>query len=63
IYEAVGLDESLDTKDDVKDDVQNTNSTDSKPKEYGICGKGTKLIDGVCTVIDIPKVKPWWQFW
>ena len=63
IYEAVGLDESLDTKDDVKDDVQNTNSTDSNPKEYGICGKGTKLIDGVCTVIDIPKVKPWWQFW
>ena len=37
--------------------------------EFGICGSGTKLIDGVCTIIDqdylhsIPTPKPWWQFW
>ena len=27
--------------------------------EFGICGDGTKLIEGVCTIIQ----KPWWQFW
>ena len=36
-------------------------------KEYGICGTGTKLIDGVCTIIEKPavksSVKPWWKFW
>ncbi|MBT3924665.1 MAG: hypothetical protein HOF28_02290 [Nitrosopumilus sp.] len=37
--------------------------------EFGICGSGTKLIDGVCTIIDqdylhsIPTPKPWWKFW
>jgi len=37
---------------------------DQKPKkEYGYCGTGTKLIDGVCEIIEIPKQKPWWQFW
>ena len=34
-----------------------------KEKKFGICGPGTKLIDGVCTIVDKPSVKPWWQFW
>ena len=53
IYQAVGLDEP-------KTDTPKT----EKPK-FGICGSGTKLIDGVCTIIDMPKpkLKPWWQFW
>ena len=32
-------------------------------KKFGICGPGTKLIDGVCTIVEIPAAKPWWQFW
>jgi hypothetical protein len=37
---------------------------DKKPKKvYGYCGTGTKLIDGVCEIIEMPKQKPWWQFW
>ena len=32
-------------------------------KKFGFCGTGTKLIDGVCTIVEIPNVKPWWQFW
>jgi len=32
-------------------------------KKFGFCGTGTKLIDEVCTIVEIPKVKPWWQFW
>jgi len=31
--------------------------------EFGICGDGTKLIDGVCTIIQKTIQKPWWQFW
>ena len=31
--------------------------------EFGICGDGTKLIDGVCTIIQKTDQKPWWQFW
>ena len=31
--------------------------------EFGICGDGTKLIDGVCTIIEKTVQKPWWQFW
>ena len=31
--------------------------------EFGICGDGTKLIDGVCTIIQKVIEKPWWQFW
>ena len=31
--------------------------------EFGICGDGTKLIDGVCTIIEKTIQKPWWQFW
>ena len=34
-----------------------------KEKKFGICGPGTKLIDGVCTIVERPAVKPWWQFW
>jgi DNA-binding beta-propeller fold protein YncE len=34
-----------------------------KEKKFGICGPGTKLIDGVCTIVERPIVKPWWQFW
>ena len=37
---------------------------DQKPKKvYGYCGTGTKLIDGVCEIIEVPQQKPWWQFW
>ena len=32
-------------------------------KKFGICGPGTKLIDGVCTIVKLPTAKPWWQFW
>ena len=32
-------------------------------KKFGICGPGTKLIEGVCTIVEKPAVKPWWQFW
>ena len=32
-------------------------------KKFGICGPGTKLIDGICTIVERPVVKPWWQFW
>ncbi|BDQ31704.1 fibronectin type III domain-containing protein [Nitrosopumilus zosterae] len=32
-------------------------------KKFGICGPGTKLIEGVCTIVVKPSVKPWWQFW
>ena len=31
--------------------------------EFGICGDGTKLINGVCTIIQKMIEKPWWQFW
>ena len=31
--------------------------------EFGICGEGTKLIDGICSVIQKISEKPWWQFW
>ncbi|MDH5431945.1 MAG: fibronectin type III domain-containing protein [Nitrosopumilus sp.] len=34
-----------------------------KEKKFGICGPGTKLVDGVCTIVKKPVVKPWWQFW
>ncbi|QLH07855.1 hypothetical protein C5F50_01465 [Nitrosopumilus ureiphilus] len=32
-------------------------------KKFGICGPGTNLIEGVCTIVEKPAVKPWWQFW
>lgn len=32
-------------------------------KKFGICGPGTKLIDGVCTIVERSSVKPGWQFW
>ncbi|QLH05499.1 hypothetical protein C5F49_01130 [Nitrosopumilus oxyclinae] len=34
-----------------------------KEKKFGVCGPGTKLIDGICTIVEKPSVKPWWQFW
>ena len=30
---------------------------------YGYCGEGTKLVDGVCTVTKMSTQKSWWQFW
>ncbi|MCE9651502.1 MAG: hypothetical protein K8Q89_00320, partial [Nitrosarchaeum sp.] len=56
IYEAVGLVEP--TKETPKVEPPKV-----EIPQYGKCGTGTKLIDGICTVIDIPKIKPWWQFW
>ena len=58
IYEAVGLDEP-------KTDTPKTDTPKTDTPKFGICGSGTKLIDGVCTIIDMPKpkLKPWWQFW
>lgn len=34
-------------------------------KEYGFCGAGTKLIDGVCTVMKVakPATANWWDSW
>jgi DNA-binding beta-propeller fold protein YncE len=49
IYQAVGLEEPI---------VETV-----EEKQFGFCGTGTKLIDEVCTIVEIPKVKPWWQFW
>jgi hypothetical protein len=31
--------------------------------EFGLCGDGTKLINGVCTIVQKIIEKPWWQFW
>ena len=31
--------------------------------QFGMCGDGTKLINGVCTIIQKIIEKPWWQFW
>ncbi len=55
IYQAVGLEEP-------KAEEQKT-VPKVKEKKFGICGPGTKLIDGVCTIVEKPIVKPWWQFW
>jgi len=54
IYQAVGLDEPK------VDDVAEPKGVE---KKFGICGSGTKLIDGMCTIVKKPVVKPWWQFW
>ena len=51
IYQAVGLEGPEVVEPEVK------------VKKFGICGSGTKLIEGVCTIIEKPNVKPWWQFW
>jgi len=55
IYQAVGLEEP-------KAEEQKT-VPKVKEKKFGICGPGTKLIEGVCTIVEKPIVKPWWQFW
>jgi hypothetical protein len=31
--------------------------------EFGLCGDGTKLINGTCTIVQKMIEKPWWQFW
>jgi len=31
--------------------------------QFGMCGDGIKLINGVCTIIQKIIEKPWWQFW
>ena len=51
IYEAVGLDEPK------------VETPKVETPQFGICGTGTKLIDGICTLIEMPKAKPWWKFW
>jgi hypothetical protein len=51
IYQAVGLEAPEVVEPEVK------------VKKFGICGTGTKLIEGVCTIIEKPNMKPWWQFW
>ncbi len=58
IYHAVGLEEpQLDAPK-----VESETST-VEEKKFGICGPGTKLIDGVCTIVDKPTTKSWWKFW
>ena len=49
IYQAVGLEEPA---------VEIV-----EEKKFGFCGTGTKLIDGICTIVEISNLKPWWQFW
>ncbi len=56
IYEVVGLEEP-------KLEEKNSEESQIQEKKFGICGSGTKLIDGVCTLVKQPNVKPWWQFW
>ena len=56
IYEAVGLDEP-------KPETPKVETAKVEKPQFGICGTGTKLIDGMCTIIEIPKAKPWWKFW
>lgn len=51
IYQAVGLSESI------HDNPENEQSKSPK------CGSGTELVDGMCVLVEKPKVKPWWQFW
>jgi hypothetical protein len=63
IYEAVGLDAPK--SDEPKTDEPKTDTPKTDEPKFGICGPGTKLIDGICTIVDMPKpkLKPWWQFW
>ena len=49
IYDAVGL--------------ENSSEESLSELKIGECGSGTELVDGMCIVIEKPKVKPWWQFW
>ena len=52
IYQAVGLEDPVVEEEE-----------EIEEKKFGICGPGTKLIDGMCTVIEVPAAKPWWKFW
>ncbi|MCE2615221.1 MAG: hypothetical protein LVO36_04890, partial [Nitrosopumilus sp. (ex Thoosa mismalolli)] len=60
IYEAVGLEEPSEEEPVVK----KPEPKEPEPeKKFGFCGQGTKLIEGVCTIVQKPVQKPWWQFW
>ena len=60
IYEAVGLEEPSEEEPI----VEKPEPKEPEPeKKFGFCGPGTKLIDGVCTIVQKPVQKPWWQFW
>ena len=53
IYQAVGLEgPAVEIVEEIVEE-----------KKFGFCGTGTKLIDGVCTIVEKLNVKPWWQFW
>jgi len=54
IYQAVGLDEPK---------VNGVQEPKVVEKKFGICGPGTKMMEGVCTIVEKSVVKPWWQFW
>lgn len=45
------------------DEAVGFDDTTKPQKEYGFCGEGTKLIDGVCTVIKVTQPAPSWKFW
>ena len=66
IYQAVGLEEPGAQKQGDGGRLQDGDAEEPKGEEkrkFGICGPGTKLVDGVCTIMEKPKAKPWWQFW
>ncbi len=63
IYQAVGLDTPNTQKPPVQQNDTAKDPDNAEVKKFGICGTGTKLIDGVCTIMETSKAKPWWQFW
>ena len=57
IYHAVGLEApAVEIAEEIAKEI-------AEEKKFGFCGTGTKLIDGVCTIVEKLNVKPWWQFW
>lgn len=55
IYEAVGLEEPSEEEPV----VEKQEPKEPEPvKKFGFCGLGTKLIDGVCTIVQKPVQKP-----
>ena len=68
IYEAVGLEEPP-PEEESEPEPEKPEPKEPEPekpepeKKFGFCGPGTKLIDGVCTIVQKPVQKPWWQFW
>ena len=65
IYEAVGLEEPSEEEPTMEEPmVEEPEPKEPEPeKKFGFCGTGTKLIDGVCTIVQKPVQKSWWQFW